>query len=129
MSDNYLHQFKVALHELNWGYADQDTPEVIAKFWKDFVQGCQGIYNGSIFDFDEGVIFRTMIEPVFHRTEMRVYPSFQDFEAAIHETDKTFSALTVDARVGEFWWERALLRHTEELYQEQIKLYYGITLQ
>ncbi len=128
MNDHYMQQFKKVLYEVKWVYTDLDTPVAIAGHWKNFVEGCQGVYGGSVFDFDEGVIFRTMTEKILQHAEMLVYPAFKDFVDAMHEADNAFSALTIEARAGEFWWERALLRHTGKLYQEQIQLYYGITL-
>ncbi|MBV8253800.1 MAG: hypothetical protein JO154_14420 [Chitinophaga sp.] len=126
MNDIYLHQFKKGLQQIHWEHADLVTPDAIALHWNNFVQECQGVYAGSVFDFDEGIVFRSMMEKILEDRELRVYPSFMDFVDTVHKTDNTFSALTVDARAGEFWWERALLRDTGPLYKEQIQLYYGI---
>lgn len=128
MNDIYLHQFKKTWQQTGWEYAGEITPEAIAFHWKNFVQGCGGVYAGSIFDFDQGVLFRSTIEKILENAEMVIYPEFKAFVGAVYETDTAFRALTTEGRVGEFWWERALLLNTEALYREQILLYYGVNL-
>ncbi|MBC9932945.1 hypothetical protein [Chitinophaga qingshengii] len=127
MNDIYLHQFKKIWQQTGWEYSGEVTPEAIADHWKSFVQGCEGVYTGSVFDFDQGVLFRSTIEKILTNAEMAIYPEFKAFVEAVYETDTDFRALTREGRVGEFWWERALLRNTGALYKEQIQLYYGIS--
>ena len=80
--------------------------------WKAFVAACEEGYQWSIYEYENELGIRDVIDKVLTAPELTAYPELSIFAEAIADTDERFAALLRSGPSvlpeAAFWWNRNL---------------------
>ncbi|MEV4348790.1 hypothetical protein AB0J83_30400 [Actinoplanes sp. NPDC049596] len=115
------------------GWSRLRTADVMVDAWSSFVAQCSQGYDMSIYEYENDLSVRSMIERLLTDEELAGFPEFAGFAARVAEIDARFRALLqegVEIRdSAAAWWERGVPRMAGAELAEDFHVMFGVTVQ
>jgi hypothetical protein len=105
-------------------------PSRLLDHWKGFVEECEGGYGSTIYEFENDLAVRTIIEAVLTDAQLSDEPDLEQFRREVAAWDDRFrAACRSDVRIGKAdapWWAQAVPRDAAGDFAEDLQRLYGI---
>jgi hypothetical protein len=127
MSSEFLLSFKEFLGKNGWQVTD--TPWDVIERWEQFVDACSSCYQWGIYEFDDEVRVRTLLDRAFSDPQLIGYPQITEMRERVTQADARFRNLLSDQTIRDerkSWWLRAVLARAGDEYRDDAKRVYSI---
>ena len=97
--------------------------------WREFVELCSYGYPMNIYEYENDLSIRNVIEKVLLSQNLKQYLQYFEFAEKINSIDLEFKTLLNDGFVMEGrvnWWNRSVLKEAGKEYAEDIKSLYDV---
>lgn len=100
--------------------------------WRSFVLDCEDGFQWSIYEYENELGIRDVIDKVLTAPELAAYPELAIFAEAIADTDERFAALLRSGPSvlpeNAFWWNRNLPGHAGPDLVADAEAHYAVHL-
>ena len=106
------------------------TPSEVVGAWLGFVEECEVGYGDNIYEFDNDLSVRSLIEKVLGDPRMSDYPQLGWVREEIAAIDARYRALLgeEEVRPSHPWWEARVPRFAGEEVAADLMARYGVTV-
>jgi hypothetical protein len=114
------------------GFERMRSPATALSVWKQFVDECERCYHWNIYEYDNDLSVRDLLERALTDKELSSLAQFDDFAGGVRSIDAQFrSLLRTDAIRTEkkTWWRRGVLRYGQGEYRADVRESYGIEIE
>ncbi|MDX2047132.1 MAG: hypothetical protein SFU87_10115 [Chitinophagaceae bacterium] len=113
------------------GWQSVLLPGELIEMWEGFVNECSSGYEMNIYEYENDLSVRNVIETILTSNELKVYPEYFNFKESIQTIDNSFKKLLSEKysrndRIS--WWEKGVLSKAGIEYTSDIKALYGIEI-
>ena len=127
----FVERFLEVQREL--GYARTLLPTAVVGAWRDFVDECERGYAMSIYEYDNDLSDRLLIERLLHDEQLAAMPELDWVRAEVEELDRRFRELLLPVllphRSAERWWAAHPPRRGGAELAADIRSTYGIDIE
>lgn len=106
------------------------SPAQLLERWSVFVSECESGYADSIYEYDNDISVRDLLEAVVTDEEFARFPQAEPIGEAVHGIDERFRAACREGvQVGSEsrpWWRRAVPRVALDEFADDLQRLYGI---
>lgn len=127
MSSEFLLSFKEFLGRNGWPVTS--TPWDVTERWEQFVDTCSSCYQWGIYEFDDEVRVRTLLDRAFSDPRLASYPEIAEMRERVKQADARFRSLLSDQTIRDEqtpWWLRGVLARAGDEYCDDVKRIYSI---
>lgn len=125
----FYKEVKTILEDRKW--RAKKTPHGLLDMWEGFVKSCEAGYSMGIYEYDNDLSVRNVIELVLQNDTLKNYAEYKNFIQNVFIIDSKFKKLLSNEffrSEKEHWWNRGVLLEAEEEYIEDIKEIYGFNV-
>ncbi|MCL7752442.1 hypothetical protein MPF13_01625 [Polaribacter sp. Z022] len=108
-----------------YGYSD------LINMWEQFTEECIEGYGWNIYEYDNDVSIRELIELVISNEKLKLSKEHKYFKKKIHNIDDKLKLLFFDEvkrNTGKFWWNRGILKEAGEEYMNDLQDEYNVKI-
>lgn len=128
MSSEFLSLFREFLGKRGW--PTTSSPWDVVESWESLVEQCAHCYQWGLYEFDNEVQVRGILEQAFGDLQLSGYDQLTEIRNRTMAADERFRQLLLSGTQiraeGTPWWRRAVLARAGEEYREDIKRTYNI---
>lgn len=110
------------------GWTSKTTPSALLEMYKQFVEDCQSGYEMGIYEYDNDLSVRGVLEEIIQSNDLKQYENFEEFKRTVFQIDEEFrNLLSKDFKRQQkkYWWERGILSRASGEYLTDIEEIYG----
>jgi len=108
------------------------SPAAYIDAWRSFVLDCEDGYQWSIYEYENELGVRDVIDQVLSASELTEYPELPIFAGTVAEIDERFASLLRTGptlpRESAVWWHAGLPGHAGPDLVADAKAQYGVQL-
>jgi len=93
------------------------TPSSLLNEWERFIALCKKGYKENIYEYDNDILIRKVIDIVLSSKALKKYPEFNSFSEKVKSLDAEFFELLqndVKRSTYEYWWQQGALKYAGE---------------
>jgi hypothetical protein len=113
------------------GWRSDVSANDLLKKWELFVEICRRGYGDNIYEYQNDLSVRTMIEAILAAPEMQEYPELREYRQNVEKVDKLFRNLlhpTYNFPNREYWWERGVVKYADQDLVNDLREQYGFEI-
>jgi len=114
------------------GWPAETSPWAVAERWEQFVTTCEDCYRWGLYEFENDVRVRDLLERAFDDVRLAAFPQIAAMRRRVDEADQRFRELLQEPSVaigGRLWWRVGLLGRGGEEYCDDVKRIHGISVE
>lgn len=99
----------------------------VIEAWDSFVQDCESGYEMNLYEYDNDLSIRGLIQKILSESALKKYPLYFDFKTQIDVIDARLKAMfsTKNFRIEKkTWWEQGVLENAGDAYKVDISSRY-----
>jgi len=100
--------------------------------WKQFVQLCEDGYAFDIYEYDNDIYCRKVLQYVIDNLKLVVYPEYWSITDRVKKFDQRFSGVIyIDHQRNDKdnWWEKGILKRAYSDYARDVKNLYNVEIE
>jgi hypothetical protein len=129
MTPEFLALFREFLGRNGWP-ADT-SPWAVVERWDQFVATCTECYRWGLYEFENDVRVRDLLQRVFDDDRLAAFPQVAEMRRLVDEADQRFRELLTESPAwtnDQPWWRRGVLVRAGDEYCDDVKRIHGITV-
>src|SRR6266487_3196479 len=113
----FAYKVKVILENEKWNR--YSSPNQLLEAWNQFVDECELGYDMGIYEYDNDLSVRNIIEKILQDEALSKFEEYEYFKKEIFKIDERFRKLLSKEKKRtdkRFWWERGILNKAGKEY-------------